>query len=43
VPQANAKLPGARNTETACLGHSALKSDPTVLGQLIDWLGGANA
>lgn len=42
VPPTNAKLPGARNTETACLGHSALKSDPTVLGQLIDWLGGSN-
>ncbi len=41
VPPTNAKLPGARNTETACLGHSALKSDPAVLGQLIDWLGGA--
>jgi triacylglycerol lipase len=41
VPQSNAKLPGARNTETACLGHSAVKSDPTVLGQVVDWLGGA--
>ena len=41
VPQTNAKLPGARNTETACLGHSALKSDPTVLTQVVDWLGGS--
>ena len=31
VPHANAELPGARNVETACLGHSALKADPVVL------------
>ena len=33
VPRANAELPGARNVETACLGHSALKADPVVLGR----------
>lgn len=40
VPQSNAKLPGARNTETSCLGHSALRSDPGVLAQVVAWLGG---
>jgi len=38
VPHRDAELPGARNTETACLGHSALKSDPTVLGQVLAFL-----
>lgn len=43
VPPANAELPGAHNTETACLGHSALKSDPAVLAQVVAWLGGRAA
>jgi triacylglycerol esterase/lipase EstA (alpha/beta hydrolase family) len=43
VPQSNAELPGARNTETSCLGHSAVKSDPVVLAQVIAWLGGGRA
>ncbi len=34
VPRANAELAGAKNVETACLGHSELKSDPTVLAQV---------
>jgi triacylglycerol lipase len=38
VPTSNAKLAGARNTETACLGHSALKSDPVVLAQVRQFL-----
>jgi triacylglycerol lipase len=41
VPPSNAELPGAHNTETACLGHSDVKSDPVVLAQVIAWLGGA--
>ena len=27
LPPTNAELPGARNTETGCLGHSDLKTD----------------
>jgi triacylglycerol lipase len=38
VPHTNAELPGARNTETACLGHSDLKSDPTVFAQVLRFL-----
>ena len=38
VPHANAELPGAHNVETACLGHSALKSDPVVVGQVLRFL-----
>jgi triacylglycerol lipase len=38
VPRANAELGGAHNVETACLGHSALKSDPIVLGQVARFL-----
>ena len=38
VPRVNAELPGAHNVETACLGHSALKSDPVVLGQVARFL-----
>jgi triacylglycerol esterase/lipase EstA (alpha/beta hydrolase family) len=34
VPHANAELSGAQNVETACLGHSELKGDPTVLAQV---------
>ena len=35
VPTANAQLPGARNTETRCMGHSDLKTDPTVFRQVL--------
>jgi triacylglycerol esterase/lipase EstA (alpha/beta hydrolase family) len=38
VPRVNAELAGAHNVETACLGHSALKSDPVVLGQVARFL-----
>jgi triacylglycerol esterase/lipase EstA (alpha/beta hydrolase family) len=38
VPRANAELAGAYNVETACLGHSALKSDRVVLGQVARFL-----
>jgi triacylglycerol lipase len=38
VPRTNAELRGAQNVETACLGHSALKSDPTVLAQVVRFL-----
>jgi triacylglycerol esterase/lipase EstA (alpha/beta hydrolase family) len=31
VPHTNAELPGARNTQTRCLRHSQLKTDPTVI------------
>ena len=34
VPHDNAELSGAHNVETACLGHSELKTDPTVLAQV---------
>jgi triacylglycerol esterase/lipase EstA (alpha/beta hydrolase family) len=39
VPRANAELPGAHNVETACLGHSELRTDPHVLGQVVRFLG----
>jgi triacylglycerol lipase len=42
LPHANAELPGARNTETRCLGHSEVKSDPTVLDGVLRFLTGAN-
>jgi triacylglycerol lipase len=38
VPRANAELPGAHNVETACLGHSAMRTDPHVLGQVVRFL-----
>ena len=38
VPRGNAELAGAHNVETACLGHSELKTDPTVLAQVGDFL-----
>jgi triacylglycerol lipase len=34
IPRGNAELTGAQNVETACLGHSELKTDPTVLAQV---------
>jgi triacylglycerol lipase len=38
IPRANAELAGAQNVETACLGHSELKTDPTVLSQVRHFL-----
>ena len=38
VPRVNAELAGAHNVETACLDHSALKSDPVVLDQVAHFL-----
>jgi pimeloyl-ACP methyl ester carboxylesterase len=39
VPRGNAELPGAHNVETGCLGHSEVRSDPRVLGQVVHFLG----
>ncbi|HEX5586807.1 MAG TPA: alpha/beta fold hydrolase [Acidimicrobiia bacterium] len=39
VPSSAATIPGAQNTETACLGHSDLKTDPTVFGQVARFVG----
>jgi triacylglycerol esterase/lipase EstA (alpha/beta hydrolase family) len=39
VPHANAELRGAENTETACIGHSDLKTDPRVLRQVLAFIG----
>ena len=38
VPNANAELTGAVNNETTCLGHSDLKTDPTVFAQVLRFL-----
>ena len=38
VPVENARLPGARNVETGCIGHTAMRSDPTVVAQVVDFL-----
>jgi triacylglycerol lipase len=38
VPRANAELPGAHNVETSCLGHTAMRTDPRVLGQVVRFL-----
>ena len=38
IPNANAELAGAMNTETKCLGHSDLKTDPTVFAQVLRFL-----
>ncbi len=38
VPHDHAELGGAQNVETACLGHSELKRDPTVLAQVVHFL-----
>jgi triacylglycerol lipase len=38
VPRTNAELPGAHNVETACLDHTAMRSDPTVLDQVVRFL-----
>ena len=38
VPRANAELPGAHNVETACLGHTEMRTDPQVLAQVVEFL-----
>jgi triacylglycerol lipase len=38
VPRVNAELAGAHNVETACLDHTALRTDPVVLGQVAHFL-----
>ncbi len=38
VPEFNAELRGARNVETGCIGHSALKTDPRVVTQVLDFI-----
>jgi triacylglycerol lipase len=38
VPRTNAELPGAHNVETPCLGHSEVRTDPRVLGQVVRFL-----
>lgn len=37
-PDSSVSLSGATNTKTACLSHSALGSDPTVYGQVRDYV-----
>ncbi|WP_418957106.1 esterase/lipase family protein [Streptomyces tritici] len=37
-PDSSVSLSGARNTRTACLGHLAIGSDPTVYGQVRDFV-----
>ena len=41
VPRTNAELPGAHNVETACLGHTEMRTDPNVLTQVVRFLGRA--
>jgi triacylglycerol lipase len=43
IPQANAELTGARNVETACLGHTAVRTDARVLAQVVRFLGAPSA
>ena len=38
IPRTNAELPGAHNVETACLDHSAMRTDPHVLAQVVQFL-----
>ena len=38
VPRTNAELPGAHNVETACLGHTEMRTDPQVLAQVVRFL-----
>lgn len=37
-PDSSVSLSGANNTETSCLSHSALTTDPTVYGQVRDFV-----
>jgi triacylglycerol lipase len=41
IPRTNAELPGAHNVETACLGHTEMRTDPQVLGQVVRFLAAA--
>jgi triacylglycerol esterase/lipase EstA (alpha/beta hydrolase family) len=43
VPHTNARLPGAVNTETSCIEHSDLKTDPRVFTQVLRFLRAAPA
>jgi triacylglycerol lipase len=38
LPNSNATIPGGINTQTACLGHSAVKDNSTVLGQVLTFV-----
>lgn len=38
VPATNAQLVGATNTETPCIGHSDLKTDPNVFAQVLRFI-----
>jgi triacylglycerol lipase len=38
IPHDNAELPGAHNVETACLGHTEMRTDPHVLRQVVRFL-----
>jgi triacylglycerol lipase len=38
IPQANAELSGAHNVETACLGHTAVRTNAQVLDQVVRFL-----
>jgi triacylglycerol lipase len=38
IPRRNAELPGAHNVETACLDHTAVRTDPRVLAQVVRFL-----
>jgi len=38
IPHSNAELPGARNVETACLDHTEMRTDPRVLGEVVQFL-----
>ena len=38
LPPTNAELPGARNTETGCLGHSDLKTDARVVSAVLTFV-----
>jgi len=38
IPRVNAELPGAHNVETTCLGHTEVRTDPQVLGQVVHFL-----
>jgi triacylglycerol lipase len=38
LPPTNAELTGAHNTETACLGHSDLKTNARVFTQVLDFI-----
>ena len=43
VPNSNAELAGAHNVETACLNHTAVRTDARVLGQVVRFLAAPTA